>query len=206
MEWIEVPKITETEWLLRKKKIIDTAINMFSVLGYSKVSVNDIVREAKISKGGFYTYFDSKKQIFFEILGEIDKNRMSMIMLNDESVSATTLLKDYIKSRLESYKNEENQKRVKFSIEFWATIERNDGIRVINEQRYKAYHNQLSDLVKFGIAKGEFRDNIDIDATVFSIISLMDGIAFMVSVMNQSLDYMKIETSINMLINYLKNL
>ncbi len=131
---------------------------------------------------------------------------MSMIMLNDESVSATTLLNDFIKSRLESYKNEENQKRVKFSIEFWATIDRNDDIRVINEQRYKAYYNQLSDLVKSGIARGEFRDNIDIDATVFSIISLMDGIALMVSVMNQSLDYMKIETSINMLINYLKNL
>jgi len=55
-----------------RQKIYDTAMDLFSRKGYTKVSVSDICGKAGVSKGTFYYYFDSKDQIFLEEYLKID--------------------------------------------------------------------------------------------------------------------------------------
>ncbi len=52
----------------RREHILETAAEIFSNKGYRMSSVSDIVEEAGIGRGTFYLYFDSKKEIFLELI------------------------------------------------------------------------------------------------------------------------------------------
>lgn len=54
--------------LERREHILETAAKVFSEKGYRMASVSDIVEEAGIGRGTFYLYFDSKKEIFLDLI------------------------------------------------------------------------------------------------------------------------------------------
>jgi TetR/AcrR family transcriptional regulator, transcriptional repressor for nem operon len=51
-----------------KKKIIDSARRLFNRHGFESVSISQIMAGAKLTHGGFYTYFDSKSDLYAEVL------------------------------------------------------------------------------------------------------------------------------------------
>lgn len=56
---------------LRREAIVRTADRLFFEKGYEETSIQDILDELSISKGGFYHHFDSK----IALLGEISRQR-----------------------------------------------------------------------------------------------------------------------------------
>ncbi len=54
------PKGLET-----KQKIIDQSLHLFSVKGYYNTSINDILEETNLTKGGLYGHFKSKEEIWY---------------------------------------------------------------------------------------------------------------------------------------------
>ena len=62
-----MPKISEEKKKQRQMDILKTALGLFSKKGYYATSIDDITREAGISKGLVYNYFKSKEEIFFEL-------------------------------------------------------------------------------------------------------------------------------------------
>lgn len=51
--------------------LIDAAKTVFEQMPYTEVRVADITAEARVSTGTFYTYFDSKEEIFYEVANEV---------------------------------------------------------------------------------------------------------------------------------------
>jgi len=51
-----------------KKKIIDSARRLFNRHGFEGVSVQQIMSGAKLTHGGFYSYFASKSELYAEVL------------------------------------------------------------------------------------------------------------------------------------------
>jgi len=51
-----------------EKRIMDAAIKVFAKKGYSRATVKDIIREAKISRGTFYLYYHDKQELFTRLL------------------------------------------------------------------------------------------------------------------------------------------
>ena len=52
----------------RRAHLLACARKAFSAKGYHRTGVADIVREANVAQGTFYNYFQSKRQIFDELL------------------------------------------------------------------------------------------------------------------------------------------
>lgn len=55
-----------------KQRIYQTALKLFEKKGFNHVSVDEIVKKSKSSKGAFYGHFSSKYDIFLEKFKEID--------------------------------------------------------------------------------------------------------------------------------------
>jgi TetR/AcrR family transcriptional regulator, transcriptional repressor for nem operon len=51
-----------------KKKIIDSARRLFNQRGFESVSIAEIMRGAGLTHGGFYSYFDSKSDLYAEVM------------------------------------------------------------------------------------------------------------------------------------------
>ncbi|WP_074625977.1 TetR/AcrR family transcriptional regulator [Bacillus cereus] len=56
------------EYEERRKEILETAERLFLTKGYTKTTVNDILKEIGIAKGTFYHYFKSKEEVMDEII------------------------------------------------------------------------------------------------------------------------------------------
>jgi TetR/AcrR family transcriptional repressor of nem operon len=52
-----------------KRKIVDSARRLFNRNGFDNVSVAQIMSGAGLTHGGFYTYFQSKSDLYAEVLG-----------------------------------------------------------------------------------------------------------------------------------------
>ncbi|MGM2840555.1 TetR/AcrR family transcriptional regulator [Bacillus cereus group sp. Bce002] len=61
------------EYEERRKEILETAERLFVTKGYTKTTVNDILKEIGIAKGTFYHYFKSKEEVMDEIIMRVIK-------------------------------------------------------------------------------------------------------------------------------------
>jgi TetR/AcrR family transcriptional regulator, transcriptional repressor for nem operon len=52
-----------------KKRIVDSARRLFNRHGFESVSIQQIMRNAGLTHGGFYSYFRSKSDLYAEVLG-----------------------------------------------------------------------------------------------------------------------------------------
>ena len=83
----------------KNKALIDAALAVFSRVGFAAAKMDDVAREAGVSKGTVYLYFDSKEQLFEEMV----KANMAPLMteiaenLARPSISATERLKSHMK-------------------------------------------------------------------------------------------------------------
>ncbi|WP_078411657.1 TetR/AcrR family transcriptional regulator [Priestia abyssalis] len=72
----------------KEKLIIESAIKLFALKGFSSTSVQDIVTESGISKGAFYLYFKSKDALLLAILQYyFDKIQKSLSAHEDKNLS-----------------------------------------------------------------------------------------------------------------------
>jgi len=72
----------EKEKEIRRKDIIDAAERIFFTKGYDNATMDDVAKEAEFSKRTVYVYFNSKEQIYFEIM--IRGYRLLISMLKDD--------------------------------------------------------------------------------------------------------------------------
>jgi TetR/AcrR family transcriptional regulator, transcriptional repressor for nem operon len=52
-----------------KRKIVDSARQLFNRRGFDNVSIREIMAGAGLTHGGFYSYFRSKSDLYSEVLG-----------------------------------------------------------------------------------------------------------------------------------------
>jgi len=52
-----------------RRKIIDSARRLFNRYGFERVSIAEIMAGAGLTHGGFYSYFESKSDLYAEVLG-----------------------------------------------------------------------------------------------------------------------------------------
>ncbi|MCK4258991.1 MAG: TetR/AcrR family transcriptional regulator [Halanaerobiales bacterium] len=156
----------------KKKMIIDIAIDEFSEHGYKNATINNIVKRANIAKGSIYQYFESKEDLFMYILElSISKKLkyMKQVQLNLAGLSFFDQIRELcvldIKFSRDNPKLEKIFIKVLLSGEILLKTEIMEKISFASENLIKA-------LLKEGIQKREFREEIDIDLSVFAINSL----------------------------------
>ena len=74
-----MPRGTEQARLERRRQLVAEARLVFADKGYHRASINDIIKACDIARGTFYNYFDSKREIFDAILGELFELLWSVI-------------------------------------------------------------------------------------------------------------------------------
>jgi TetR/AcrR family transcriptional repressor of nem operon len=51
-----------------RRRILDSAVQLFSKRGYDGVTLDEIMLGAKLTRGAFYAHFDSKRKIYVEAI------------------------------------------------------------------------------------------------------------------------------------------
>lgn len=167
----------------KKEKIIQHAFDLFAEKGYSDTSMDDIVKSSGISKGGIYYYFRSKEEIFLEIANDRLKQRNRITKEGSKDISSKEKLVHYIHWTLTGLFEEKIQKMARFTFEFWSVLARKPNMSRKAKERYEMFYNDLAEILQKGVDSGEFEKNMDVSSMAYIILSTMDGIGYMNSVM-----------------------
>ncbi|MCB2227796.1 MAG: TetR/AcrR family transcriptional regulator [Desulfarculaceae bacterium] len=142
----------------RKEQILKAAERIFARKGYHDSTIAEIAKEAHVSEGSIYEYFDTKEKLLFTIpeafsnkVHEQNKFHLQLIRGAANRLRATIYLylhvwqeyPDYAVINLLILKGNENFRRT-------------EGYRFIREG-----FQGTTQIIKEGIASGEFRSDID---------------------------------------------
>ncbi|WP_440409696.1 TetR/AcrR family transcriptional regulator [Neorhizobium petrolearium] len=75
---------------VRSNELLDCAQRLFFTRGYESTTVNDIIREAGVSKGAFYHYFPSKEALLETLAVRLSRENLKQIqpLFDNPSINA----------------------------------------------------------------------------------------------------------------------
>src|ERR1700752_1868748 len=86
---------------LTKQKIVRSARRLFNRRGFDTVSIDDVMAVARLTRGRFYSYFDSKGHLYAEAITQILSEKQ---LLSSDGISidprpfnnAAQFVRDYL--------------------------------------------------------------------------------------------------------------
>lgn len=99
---------TPEERELIKRDIIKAGKDLFAMHGIKKTNVEDIARAAGIAKGSFYLFFNSKEELFMDIMEELERTTKDKIeaQFMKPGVSPREALKELFRFEMEMIERE----------------------------------------------------------------------------------------------------
>jgi len=82
---------------LRREKMIEAAMHLFSQKGFYSTSVEDIIRDAGVGKGTFYRNFKNKEEIFVAILMQFLTEWGGSVLIGVDTVKPDSYI-DYVRA------------------------------------------------------------------------------------------------------------
>ncbi|HTW10073.1 MAG TPA: TetR/AcrR family transcriptional regulator [Acidimicrobiales bacterium] len=79
-----------TKGELTRRRLLDAAESVFAQLGYHEASIVKITEAAGVAQGTFYIYFESKQQVFEEVVRDLNQ-RVRQAMTSASAGAATRL-------------------------------------------------------------------------------------------------------------------
>lgn len=163
-----------------KQQIIDAAWKLFHEKGYDNTTVNEIIRDANTSKGGFYYYFKAKDDLLNSLYSIFDREYEKFYKNLDKSQSSFVqlrLLQQYV-----AYFIEGNVSPELLAALYQSQLAHKRQDHFLDPERY--YLRLVRKIITEGQEKGEIRDDIDADELVHHVLLLERGIIMDWSVQN----------------------
>ena len=182
----------------KKQIITQVAQNIFSKHGLLKTTVDEIAKAARMGKASLYHYFQSKEEIFKEVVEQ--ENRFLKEKIREAVNRETTpqkKMKIYILKKME-YLNELANIHSALKDEYLENYAFIEKIRMKNS-REELF--TIREILQDGEDKGIFEIN-DIELTAFAIVSALKGLEYPWSI---NISFPEIESNIDTLLEILFN-
>jgi AcrR family transcriptional regulator len=185
------PKVTDAYKEERRVAILDGALYCFADKGYQATTVDDIVQHLGISKGAIYNYFNSKEDMYIQLMEErvvlLMKELGSEFSKLDKATDKLMLLfRKFIEQPME-----ELHRLLSLYLEFWLNSSRQQDLHSVMVKHTDAALNFLCDIIREGKASGEFREEVDERTAAALFWAARDGLALQFVGNSDELEYRK---------------
>lgn len=159
---------------IRRNQIVSAAHSVFIKKDFSKVRIEDIAKQAKLSKGAVLYYFETKEDVFlalFEWLTQLVAQRFENAVLS--AVDPIDQLDAVIEQAFDSVKLHRAFFRI--YLDCLGQGSRKEEYARINRAFYEACHEHHKKIIENGQRHGMFR-NIDIDDAAIVTRAIIEGL------------------------------
>jgi len=156
------------------------ALEFFLNDTYRDVSINDIVKAVGITKGGFYHYFNSKEELFSQVVEDFMNRYMQMFLafFKNDTMDFKQKL-DFIAAKMvEIYKSEE-VKKVSCNPDIFMTELRKHNNRLFDKaiSMNREFLDVVKELFEKEKQKGMLRADLDCEGTAVQFLTSLKGAA-----------------------------
>ncbi|KZE64660.1 hypothetical protein AWM68_11000 [Fictibacillus phosphorivorans] len=182
------PKVTESHKEQRRLSILNAAKEIFAKKGYEAFVMQDVIDAVDLSRGGVYSYFSNKEDLFESVLHSMNESFRDGI----ERLAHTDSIWQSLSNEFESFKEIEDKQDsfTAVQIEFFLINRRVPEKAAYFKNRYKYATDQFVWLFQQGVEKGEFQPRYPVEAIARYYITFNDGIHIStIFVSKQDIDY-----------------
>lgn len=191
-----------------QKKIFETAIRLFSTLGYNATTTSEIAKQAAVSEAIIFKYFKNKENLLKEIASsatsQIIENISIYPFLENVKLSKEYSLKDFlysiIKERLTFFdKNHEIVKILLIEMQYSDAIKR----QVFDCIILKA--SPIFEFIKDVLVKKGLTSEIEASAILRIILGTIESVFFQQHLLCQNISDENIEKEVNAILAIIEN-
>ena len=200
------PRFSEEQKKASRKRIMESAQDLFSTKGYHETSMDDIVEKSGLSKGAIYGHFKSKDELFMAVRLRHQKAFFKKLVdtFGQDDSALLKLDKTYDSIFCCDTKNAggDGYKKIKenstINLEFIMHASRTDSLKEGVEEIAATGHKFIGDIFNDGVENGEFRDDIDINSVTSIFDAILDGLA-MHWVVGKEIDWDEIKKTLDIM-------
>jgi len=185
--------------------IIETTAGIFNTKGYAGTSMSDLTEATGLTKGSIYGNFENKEDV---ALAVFDHNCSKMTTAIQQRIQKAGSYYDKLMVYAQFYHSFMRNFHTPGGCPILNTaVEADDTNNLLKDKAAKAilrWKKNIEDLIKSGIAEGEFKADIDYTVTALSIIALIEGGVMISKVTNSPANLDKVLLTVEALINQLK--
>ncbi|GAB6935178.1 TetR/AcrR family transcriptional regulator [Calditerricola yamamurae] len=150
-----------------RQQIIDTAFRLIAEKGYDAMSIEEIMTEIGRTKGAFYSHFQSKEELLYEVMRTKLDRKFSEIAektlpkLKEESCDVREILRHILE---QVYRGSIGSDPVFWSSTYYQIFlmhRKNPVIRQWLQEQYRAWEAFMATVIKRGQELGQIRSDID---------------------------------------------
>jgi TetR/AcrR family transcriptional regulator, transcriptional repressor of aconitase len=175
-----MPKVSQSYLDARRTQILDAAIVCFARQGFHCATMQDIVKQSRLSPGAIYNYFASKEDIV-EAIARDRHDRERRIMMDARKkgtiTSALSHLRDAFFGELN---NPRGRLRRRVSMQMWIEAQRNPRIMRTVRRGLNGPRKVLRDILADAQRRGEISRTADPDAIARFLIAAFHGLVLQV--------------------------
>ncbi|TGE39584.1 TetR/AcrR family transcriptional regulator [Desulfosporosinus fructosivorans] len=152
------------------KDIIKAAIRVFSVHGFDGAKMENIAKEAGIGKGTVYEYFESKEQLFEEIMKfSIEKFRQGLKDSIDQGDTIEGKIVNCSRFNAEFLSSHMDLVQIAMKVKLLSKE-----VRVHHLATQVAIMEHYTEMVRVAKEKGEFSPDLDEELATYCIMGTLD--------------------------------
>lgn len=169
------PKISQEARERRTAQIRQAALVCFARAGYHQTTMDDIVREAGLSKGGVYAHYASKQELFAALVESV----LDMSALVEPLLAADGTAVEKLRLLFGAFARfadtDDFRRFVPLLMEVWVQHRSDPEVNRVAQDVYERIHTLLVRLIEEGVRSGEFRE-VDADTLASILAAVYDGL------------------------------
>lgn len=141
----------------KRTQILSTGKELFWKFGFKRVTIEEICREAAVSKMTFYKFFENKQELAVHIMDEVfDESLLKIRKIDEEHESAETTFKKFLQLKSEGSRD--------ISEEFIKDLYTNPdpGLKTYMEKKTKFMLEEIQKVYENGKETGWVRKDLNI--------------------------------------------
>lgn len=156
-----------------KRRIYQCAVTLFREKGFDSVTIEEICNEAKISKGLFYNYFESKEALFIEhseIISDMQNRTCDAFKEGQTFLDRMRVFTDNNIALMDPFLTEATRVAYGYAI-------KNPG-KSFYASKDRLYYRTLIDIIEYGKTRHEVKEDISTNEVAHLITSVTWGSFF----------------------------
>lgn len=163
------------------RELLDTALNIFSQKGYESTRLEDIAKEAGVTRGALYHHFGNKEQLYLAIVNQVSEQGEKLVQ---QAIEEGGNIVDILSRILFSYFSLiEDDRRFRDVVALTlSNMMLSHDLKSISKRRSteaKGLVEGISRFIKAAIDDGQLRKDLDPEAAARTFIAYQNGLALL---------------------------
>jgi TetR/AcrR family transcriptional regulator, transcriptional repressor of aconitase len=171
-----LPKVSEEHRHGRRRQILDAAIECFARQGFQRTTMEDIIRQADLSAGAIYSYFQGKEEIIATLADERHEREERIIAECLKGGDTAASLRELFASFYHSLTEPEVRKERRVGVHLWAEALCNPKVLSWIRRGINQPLKLLSGAIADGQRRGELRGSVKPEAVGRVLIAMFHGL------------------------------